>query len=110
LHCEKWRKTINFSLSSFVVWLNVGLQIQYEYPVLSATIKKEKTKEILLLYSEYFMETKQDNMFNTSLFFYVQLIDFCNTTATLHYVSEFSSCLTKNAVCILYENQQVNAV
>ena len=56
------------------------------------------------------METKQDNMFNKSLFFYVQLIEFCKTTTILQYVSEFSSCLTQNAVCILYENQQVDAV
>jgi hypothetical protein len=96
-------------LSSFDVWLNFGFQIPYEYPVLSVTITKGKTKEMLLLYSEYFMEKKQDNMFS-KFFFYVQLIDFCKTTATLHYVSEFSSCLTQNAVCILYENQQVNAV
>jgi hypothetical protein len=51
------------------VWLYFGLQIPYEYPVLSVTITKEKTKEILLLYSEYFMETKQDNMFNKCLLF-----------------------------------------
>jgi len=71
LHCEKWRKTTNFSLSSFDVWLNFGLQIPYEYPVLSAKIIKGKTKEILLLCSEYFMETKQDNMFNKSLIFFL---------------------------------------
>jgi len=56
------------------------------------------------------METKQDNMFNKSLFFCVQLTDFCNTTITLQHVSEFTSCLTKNAVYILYKNQHVNAV
>jgi len=50
-------------------------------------------------------------MFNESLFFfYVQLIDFYKTTTTLWYVSEFSSCLTQNAVCLVYENKQVNAV
>lgn len=56
------------------------------------------------------MEMKQDNLFNKSLFFNVQLIDFCKTKINLQSVSEFSSCLTQNAVCIHYENQQVNAV
>jgi hypothetical protein len=67
LHYEKWRETTNFSLFSFDVWLNLVLQIPDEYPLLSVGITKEETKKILLLYSKYFMETKQNYMFNKSL-------------------------------------------